>query len=888
MTEETFDQRIGAARKRLEAHRQRASASPEQQEVLKANAFEDLSVTVEELQIADEELRQQKDELAAAQTIVEAERQRYQELFEFAPDAYLVTDTEGVIQEANRGAATLLNVSQPTLVSKPLVVFVAKDDRQAFHIQLSRLPDERGIQEWELHLQPHEGTAFPAAVTIAAVDDAQGKLVGLRWLIRDITERKRAEAARARLTAILEMTTDFVGTADRQGRVLDINRAGRLMLGISEDEDISHTTIADCHPQWAYALIRTEGIPTALREGSWVGEAAFVTRDGREIPTSQVILAHRDASGQVEYLSTIARDITKRKRAEEGLRQAEEKFATAFRSSPDSISISRLADGLYIDVNDGFLLLNGYRRREEVIGHTALELNHWANPEDRDRLVRLLQEQRAVRDLEFNFRTRSGDIRVELLSAEIIELEGEQYMLAVRRDITERKQAEIQLAAVFAQVEKSREDMLSILNQLRLGTAMTDRDGDITFLSEVAQRLLGKSQEEALGRHWQQWLPLRERDKARVKAMAERPPQQRTKVPVYVEAGEGRHYWVETDVRDDPHDPQRKIFFFYDVSEVYDLRRLLDEKMQFHDLVGRSKAMQLVYQQIHEMAQVDITVLIEGETGTGKELVARAIHFASHRKHKPFIVVNCAGLTESLVASQLFGHRRGAFTGAIADQQGFFEAANGGTLFLDEIGDMPADIQRNLLRALEQKEIARLGESKPRKVDVRILAATNQNLSEAVAKGKFRPDLLYRIQVARIDLPPLRQRREDIPLLVEFFLRQSRAVTGKSVQEVSNEAMRILVDYSWPGNVRELKNAIEVAVIRCKGSALHADDLPLEIVNSAYPQLPSGDSPQDEKQRLLAALERARGNRTVAARLLGIGRSTFYRQLASLGIKPDK
>lgn len=464
---------------------------------------------------------------------------------------------------------------------------------------------------------------------------------------------------------------------------------------------------------------------------------------------------------------------------------------------------------------------------------------------------------------------------------------GNLLVRAVRYAI-ERKRAEAKLGDMLAQIEKSRDDMLSILNQFRVGTAMTDRDGRITFLNQASQRVLGKSQEEIFGRHWAELWSFEQQDKVQLQAMCDRSAELRTKVPVHMEAPGGRHYWMEIDVEDDPRDPQRKILFFYDMSEVYDLRRLLDEKAQFQDLVGKSRPMNLVYQQIREVSRVDSTVLIEGETGTGKELVARAIHFSSHRKDKPFIAVNPAGLTDSLLASQLFGHKRGAFTGAVEDQKGLIEAANDGTLFLDEIGDIPVNVQTSLLRVLQEKEITRVGESKSRKVDVRVLAATHHDLSEGAAKGSFRLDLLYRIRVARIRLPPLRERREDIPLLVGWFLGQCRAATGKPVQDVSNKAMRALMEHPWPGNVRELKSAIEFAVIRCKGSVIHANDLPPEIVTSAPPQQLPVATRQDEKTRLRAALESARGNRTAAARLLGISRASLYRKLASLGITPRR
>jgi sigma-54 dependent transcriptional regulator, acetoin dehydrogenase operon transcriptional activator AcoR len=456
------------------------------------------------------------------------------------------------------------------------------------------------------------------------------------------------------------------------------------------------------------------------------------------------------------------------------------------------------------------------------------------------------------------------------------------------QNLIERKRAEAKLGEIFAQIEKSRDDMLSILNQLCLGTAITDENGYLTFLSMAAQYIFEKSREDTLGVHWVELFPIQDEEKAQLKIMSERPFKLRTKVPVHIETTSGRHYWADIEIHDDPRNPQRKIFFIYDTTEIHDLRRLLDERAQFHDLIGKSESMRLIYKQIQELSKVDSTVLIEGDTGTGKELVARAIHFTSHRKGKPFIAMNCAGLTDSLLGSQLFGHKRGAFTGAVEDHQGLFEAANGGTLFLDEIGDIPMNVQTSLLRVLQEKEITRLGESKPRKIDVRVLAATHRNLNQEVKEGRFRQDLLYRIRVIRINLPALRERREDIPLLVSLFLSQCRAATGKPVLEVGNEAMRKMMEYNWPGNVRELKNAMEFALIHCRGSVIQVEDLPPELTDTGYfnnsPSIPAVKY-QDEKEQLQAALIAARGNRTSAARILGISRATLYRRMAELGVE---
>lgn len=465
---------------------------------------------------------------------------------------------------------------------------------------------------------------------------------------------------------------------------------------------------------------------------------------------------------------------------------------------------------------------------------------------------------------------------------------GGDLLLRCIRYAIERKQQHVKLNEMLVRIKKSRDDMLSILNQLKIATVIIDENGNIAFLSQAGLTILGKSQEESTGKDWESLFPFQDAEKAELKEMSRKAPEMRTKVPVHIEAPGGRQYWIDVYVYDDPENSQRKIFYLYDMSDVYNLRRELGEKVQFHDLVGKSKPMQLIYQQIREVAKVDWTVLIEGQTGTGKELVARAIHFSSKRKDKPFLAVNCAGLPESLLASQLFGHRRGAFTGAVEDHQGLFEAAHGGTIFLDEIGDMPLSMQSSLLRAIEEKEITRLGETKVRKVDVRVITASNRDLSQAAQKGEFRMDLLYRIRVARISLPPLIERRDDIPYLVSAFLTKCRASTGKPVQNITNDVMRKLMEYKWPGNIRELRSAIECAVTRCKGTTLQVEDLPPELSNPALVSLQGAGDQDAGKEYILDALKRAGGRRGLAAELLGMSRATLYRRMNELNLKPPK
>jgi sigma-54 dependent transcriptional regulator, acetoin dehydrogenase operon transcriptional activator AcoR len=541
-------------------------------------------------------------------------------------------------------------------------------------------------------------------------------------------------------------------------------------------------------------------------------------------------------------------------------------------------------------VNPAFSEMTGYSQ-EEVLQKTPRMLQ--GPKSDRAMLTELreaLSRGEPFSGETVNYRKDGSEYYVEWDITPIRSSGGQiSHFLSIQRNVTARKLAENQLKEMFRQVEKSRNDLGSILNELRIGTAMTDKNGRVVFLNAAARQLFGQPETGRGDMSWKDLFGLDPEDTVELQALMLKPPAERAKIPVHLDRTDGRRVWLEVDVKDDPRDARGKIFFFYDVTEVHDLRRLLDERAQFHDLLGRSKAMQLVYQQIRDVARVDSTVLIEGETGTGKELVARAIHSSSHRKDKPFVAVNCAGLTESLLSSQLFGHKRGAFTGAIEDHQGLFEAASGGTLLLDEIGDVPITVQNQLLRVLQEREIIRLGESRPRKIDVRVLAATHRSLTEEVAKGSFRSDLFYRIRVARISLPSLRARREDIPLLAASFLAQFSAASGTRVTELSRDALRLLAGYNWPGNVRELRSAIEFAVIRCAGAVIQPEDLPPEILQPAdFEGSIPGDPLADEKERFLQALERSRGNRALAARLLGISRATLYRRLADLKISSEE
>ena len=323
------------------------------------------------------------------------------------------------------------------------------------------------------------------------------------------------------------------------------------------------------------------------------------------------------------------------------------------------------------------------------------------------------------------------------------------------------------------------------------------------------------------------------------------------------------------------------------VREVAFLRGELARTHDFDEIVGTHAAMQKLYRLVAQVARTTATVLITGESGTGKELIARAVHRQGPRCDRPFVPVNPAAIAETLIESELFGHEKGAFTGAYQRKLGKLELAQGGTLFLDEIGTLKAELQAKLLRVLQEREIERVGGTRPVKIDVRVIAATNVDLKQAVARGAFREDLYYRLNVVPIEVPPLRERIEDLPLLVEHFVRHYGQQFGKRVQGLSPEALGALAEYRWPGNVREVQNVVERCVVLAEGPVIGLNDLPLDVLLPDHrirvrraERLPLKDATQEfERQIVLRVLERVSGNQSEAARILGIHRNSLKRLL---------
>jgi PAS domain S-box-containing protein len=431
----------------------------------------------------------------------------------------------------------------------------------------------------------------------------------------------------------------------------------------------------------------------------------------------------------------------------------------------------------------------------------------------------------------------------------------------------------------------------TILDSITDGVFTVDREWRVTFFNRAAERITGVPRASALGRRCSEVFraSICETACALGHTLAGGKPVVNKLVYIVDAAGRRIPISVSTAAL---HDEQGRLVggveTFRDLRQVQELRRALDSSYSLHDIVGRSPAMRELFELLPTVAPYDTTVLIEGESGTGKELVARALHALSPRSRRRFVAVNCGALPETLLESELFGYKAGAFTDARRDKPGRLAAADGGTLFLDEIGDVPLAMQAKLLRVLQEREYEPLGSTTPVKANVRIVTATHRDLDGMVKQGTFRQDLYFRINVFRISVPPLRDRRPDVPLLAEHLLARAARLHGKDITGFSDEVLRVLLDHDFPGNVRELENIVEHAAVLCRGALVQVRDLPAHIRALQGPgagaPLPPSGLRDLTLNAILDSLRRHNGNRTSAARALGIDPSTLYRRLKAAGV----
>lgn len=453
--------------------------------------------------------------------------------------------------------------------------------------------------------------------------------------------------------------------------------------------------------------------------------------------------------------------------------------------------------------------------------------------------------------------------------------------------------------AAIDEKEKYRSNLDAIFRSIKDAIIMFGKDMVIIELNEAAKKICGLSN-KAIGKVFN---VSSDKCNACLQALKETIETQRTVDLYNIECQLKNMPKYIIDLTTSPIITQQGIFVGA-VMVVRDNTRLayfekeLQERHKLHNIIGKSEKLQYIYDMIETLANVPTTVLITGESGTGKELVAEALHFRGNRRDKPLVKVNCSSLSESLLESELFGHVKGAFTGAVQDKIGRFEKAHGGTIFLDEIGDISPAIQQRLLRVLQGMEFERVGSSHPVKVDVRVIAATNKDLRDKVQKGEFRHDLYYRLKIIELSMPPLRERLEDIPLLINHFITKFNNKFGKDINNISSDVIKIFMGYSWHGNVRELEHALEHAFIVCPHNTIQVEHLPSEIRTAihkdAFQETENDmtsfhhDRQEAERQAILEALGKAMWNKSKAAAILGISQRTLFRKIKEYKIQRNK
>lgn len=438
--------------------------------------------------------------------------------------------------------------------------------------------------------------------------------------------------------------------------------------------------------------------------------------------------------------------------------------------------------------------------------------------------------------------------------------------------------------ADFDHIFSSRDNIERVLDNLKDGIIAHNFDRIIFFFNKKAEEITGFRREEVIGKDCHdifsggfcgQRCAFCGTPDVVFPDMAEYP------LNIVTRTGESRRIeMTATLIRNEHNAGWGVMAAFRDVTSIFELQVKAREMTGFSNIIGCDGKMVEVFRQIRDVSGYDYPVHIFGETGTGKELVANAIHNESLRGGGPFVPINCGALPEGLIESELFGHVKGAFSGAIRDKKGRFELAQKGTIFLDEVADLPKPLQVKLLRFLQEGSFVKVGGEKTVSVDVRVVSATNKDLKKEVKKGNFREDLFYRLNVIPIHIPPIRERRADIPLLVDFFLSKAPDIGGSRPVRLSREALNLLIDYAWPGNVRELQNAVQFAIVRSHGKTIHPEDLPMELKRMETRKPRRGPERKLDADMVIAALTQTSGNKAKAAKVLGVGRATLYRFLA--------
>ncbi len=701
---------------------------------------------------------------------------------------------------------------------------------------------------------------------------------------------------------LFEASPDAIVVTDAEGRITSINSQVERLFGYERQQLVGQSVetlvperFRQAHPGHRY----TYKSHASVRPMGAGLELFGRRRDGSEFPVDIMLSPMETAEGRV--VISVIRDISDRKKAQEAIRRSEAQFRALFEFSPDAI-IASDSDGRITEVNPRVETTFGYQRGELVgqsIDILVPERFRQTHPARRKEYGAAARVRPMGVGLELYGKRKDGsEFPVDIMLSPMETAEG-RVVISVIRDISDRKKAQ-------EAIRRSEAQFRALFEFSPDAIIASDREGRITEVNARVESMFGYQRGELVGQsvdilvpeRFRHTHPARRKDyasEARVRPMG-------AGLELYGRRKDGSEFPadimlgpVETEdgrivlsvIRDLTEKRQAEEALRRSELQKRYLEEELNTEARFEEIIGESMGLKRVLKLVETVSTTDVTVLILGETGTGKEVIARAIHQLSPRNEHVMVKLNCAAIPAGLLESELFGHERGAFTGAVDRKIGRLELAHEGTLFLDEIGDLPLELQPKILRALQEKEFERLGSNKPIPVNVRLVAATNRDLAKMVAEGQFRSDLYYRLRVFPVLLPPLRERREDIPLLVRYFVDRHARKLYKKIETIPEETMRALIRWDWPGNIRELENFIERAVILTRGPVLRPPLGELEMPDEPSPVRESSLE-ATEREHILRVLRETRGKiggLDGAAARLGLIRTTLNSKMKKLGIE---
>src|SRR5882724_7743412 len=776
-------------------------------------------------------------------------------------------------------------------------------------------PDDRTRVVADWHTALKNGRAMESEARVRRADgeycwwftrnvplrDETGKLVRWYGTAIDIEDRKRAEQAlrksEERWRSVFENSAIGVALTDLNGRFLATNHVYQTIVGYTEQElgalcflDVTHEEYREAN--WALITELLEG-----KRQQFQIEKKYLRKDGSSIWVSNNVSLVPGTERVPRFIMALSEDITQRKRAEEALQRSEGYLAEAQKLTHTGSWATQIPQTETVYWSQEMYQMFGLDPDSTPL--SSMEVAQRMHPEDalcHKRVVEQAIRDRTDFETDFRLLLPNGPAKyIHVVGHPVVNASGDVIeLVGTAMDVTEQHEARAALQTAFEQIKAEETELRRMTDAIASYIYVFRPDGTALYANQAVLDYTGLTLEEVQ----------REDFPARIFH-----PEDVERLLEKRELGkDGKYRWFL--VRYNPlRDDQGHIIRWYATgTDIEDrkraeermrdenlaLREEIDQAFMFEEIVGSSPALQTVLSSIVKVAPTDSTVLITGETGTGKELIARAIHNHSQRSGLAFISVNCASIPSSLIASELFGHEKGAFTGAVQRRQGRFELAHSGTIFLDEIGELPTETQIALLRVLQERQFERVGGNRIIPTDVRVIAATNRDLTAAIAAGTFRADLFYRLNVFPIEMPPLRKRKEDIPILVEYFAKRYAEKTGKQICKIDSNTLELCQSYAWPGNIRELQNIVERSVILCGGDTLWIEKAWLASAQPPRQELvgPLPNTLQNQERKIIeTALAESKGKVAGpegAAAKLGIPRSTLETKIKLLGIKKHR